>query len=682
MSEGQRGVGTRLYVSGGKEVRREFDQVADSGKRMWNEIASGQRSANPALQGLSRGVSKVKDEAREVGDEAEDAARKLGLWGAAGIATGAALTAMATTTALAMDAFAFADEIKDSADNIGVGVEALQAWRYAVKASGGDMMDADRALESFQRKLGAAQSGSSKAALEAFQRLGFTQEQLQSYDSAEAALLDVTEKVAGLSKEAQRASIMKDLGISELASVARGGADGVSALLTEARNLGWVLDEHVIEKGAAANEQLETMAAIINLRLKASFIELAPEIVGATEKLVGFVDWLAEATKDRRFKITMETAGGFPEAFMKGGFIGASNYLGDQARKASRQAFADKYDRENPWFFGKDYTDPDDPMLAREAGRRGEYAVQHGNVLSPPPGRGSRARAKAKDRKITIEVEPIEMVTGWDMATGERLKAATPDDVAFWQMTGVDREEYKRGVSGISAPSSSGFESSRDRMLGLTEQFNLERDAFRSSFEDTLRGGLEAAFYDGWPGVLSYIADSLKYALIDSLTESISAALFDRGGSSGGGLWSSIFGLGASLLGGGAGAGAGAEVGTAAHFAGSWGRNAAGGMLSVGDVSSVAEYGPELAIFGRPGQMFPADDTRRLLQSAAGGSGGGDVHVSIGATVINAQGAGPREIDQLRAQMADMERSLPGTIVETVVAARDRGVLPRPGRGG
>ena len=53
MSAVRGGVGTRLFVVGGQDVRSEFSRTADSAKRMWSEIGSGQREANPALRVLS-----------------------------------------------------------------------------------------------------------------------------------------------------------------------------------------------------------------------------------------------------------------------------------------------------------------------------------------------------------------------------------------------------------------------------------------------------------------------------------------------------------------------------------------------------------------------------------------------------------------------------------------------------
>ncbi|MBX9707054.1 MAG: hypothetical protein K2X61_03875, partial [Caulobacteraceae bacterium] len=53
---GRGGVGIRLFIQGGELARRTFDQVGDSGRRMWAEIALGQRSANPAIRALSLGV--------------------------------------------------------------------------------------------------------------------------------------------------------------------------------------------------------------------------------------------------------------------------------------------------------------------------------------------------------------------------------------------------------------------------------------------------------------------------------------------------------------------------------------------------------------------------------------------------------------------------------------------------
>lgn len=146
-----------------------------------------------------------------------------------------------------------------------------------------------------------------------------------------------------------------------------------------------------------------------------------------------------------------------------------------------------------------------------------------------------------------------------------------------------------------------------------------------------------------------FMADLLAISVRKSVTEPLADMLFggEGGGSGKAGTFSNIV----------------------KSFLGSFGRRAAGGPVSAGTPYVVGENRAELFIPSVPGMILPSID------GASGGmSAGGGVNITF-APVFDARGAGPREVDTLRAEMARMQQTLPGTIVKTVAEARQRRAL-------
>lgn len=286
------GVGVRLYVEGGETVRRAFDQVADGGKRMWAEIALGQRAANPAIRALSVGAAEGRAGVDGLASRAGAAGVALGAFGTAGLAAAVALGGLVAGMAKAREAMAFADEIDDSANSLAIGTTALQQYRYAMMAVGGSAEDADEAIRSFTAKLGEAQAGG--RALKWFERLGFSREQLETYETAEEALGDVIDRLAGLNKETERAAVSSKIGLGSILALTREGEAGVAALMQAALDLGYVMDEELVKQGADANQRFEEMSTIIDVQLKSAFVSLAPIIL----ELGGFLTDLARTIAD------------------------------------------------------------------------------------------------------------------------------------------------------------------------------------------------------------------------------------------------------------------------------------------------------------------------------------------------------------------------------------------------
>lgn len=243
------------------------DDLAQSERDLKGFVANAEKATNTGANNIGSGISKM--------------------------------TRMATTSVLALTAvlaaaatFAFqagkaslqmADDLANSARRIGIGTTALQEWQYVAKKTGEDANAVGTALEGFASKWEQAAAGLNKDAIKNFAALGFTQDQLRSFQNAEQALDAVTDRIGGLSTASDRAAIAERLGLGPLTTALREGADEVDRLRGEAAALGYVMDEEIIRKGSEAQGQLEGLAQVIGIQMAEAFIGLSDEVLAFTQ---------------------------------------------------------------------------------------------------------------------------------------------------------------------------------------------------------------------------------------------------------------------------------------------------------------------------------------------------------------------------------------------------------------
>lgn len=218
-------------------------------------------------------------------------AAKIGLFGSAleslgpaGLTAAAGVGALGLALAGARDAARFADDISDTADRLHVTTDALQEYRYAIRAAGGEEKGADEALESFSQTLGKAQEGLPKAQ-KGFLALRFTKEQIKGFTDAETTLPKIATALQGLS-DAQKDAAISQLGLDGLKQLLVQGPDAMARLRDEAHKLGIVMDADLVKRGGELNDQFETVSKVIDVQLKSALVDLGPVLVGLL-KLVG-----------------------------------------------------------------------------------------------------------------------------------------------------------------------------------------------------------------------------------------------------------------------------------------------------------------------------------------------------------------------------------------------------------
>lgn len=285
---GRGGVGIRLFVQGGEVVRRTFAQVGDSGKKMWAEIALGEKSANPAIRSLSIGANELKQGFDGLVSRAGSAGTALAAFGAVGLAAAAALGALAIATQGAFEAMNNAADLTDAADRIGVGVEALQQWRYVADEAGVDTATLESVMERLNGTIGKFKLGLGDGKLKpAFEELGITKEQLANVQTADQMLMLLADTLGQVKDRGQQVALAKTLGVEEALPVIRLGRDELERLTAAASDLGLVLDSETNARLDESDRKLELAGQQMRIVRDTAVAPLAEIFADVASELAG-----------------------------------------------------------------------------------------------------------------------------------------------------------------------------------------------------------------------------------------------------------------------------------------------------------------------------------------------------------------------------------------------------------
>jgi lambda family phage tail tape measure protein len=262
----------RLAVEGGGQVKAELVSVGQSGEQSLKRIETAGGKASGGLRDLGRQAELLRVGIRTLGGAL------------AGVTTVGGLAALVNRSISAADA------IGKTADKIGVGVEALQELRFAAKASGVEQETLDMALQRFVRRTAEAAQGTGEAK-DALASLGITlRDQDGHLRRSEDLLTDVADAFARIEGPAERVRLAFKLFDSEgvaLVNLLSDGSGALDQMRERARDLGIVLDEHLVRDAERARTELDTLAKVVSANLTRAALEAAPVIADLSS-------WLAD----------------------------------------------------------------------------------------------------------------------------------------------------------------------------------------------------------------------------------------------------------------------------------------------------------------------------------------------------------------------------------------------------
>lgn len=245
------------------EVRAPLDKLD-------KDFRDGRRKTERAAGAMDKAMGKFR---RGV----ERASRAVFNWRSA-MAAAAGVTGLVLFT---RNAIRFADSIAKTADRIGIGVEALQEFRFAADRAGVQTRLLDDSLTRLNRRVGLFISEGGGPAAKAFETLGLAGDIASGkLRGTENVFNAVIAALQGVSDESERTALLsqvvgEDAG-PRLANLVNQGVDAIDDLRQSARDLNLVLGEETVRKAEIANDRLDEMAEIFKINATALSLEFMP----------------------------------------------------------------------------------------------------------------------------------------------------------------------------------------------------------------------------------------------------------------------------------------------------------------------------------------------------------------------------------------------------------------------
>jgi len=392
--------------------------------------------------------------------------------------------------------------------------------------------------------------------MKAFTALGFTKEQLKSFDSAEDALRAVSEKIAALGSEAERAAVAEKLGLTALLPLLRQGTVEIDRLRKAAHDLGYVLDEDLVKSLGDLKDKSDAASQVLKVQLAGAFAGVAGSIVNAKLALTDFLIEYNKLVNSANGKRVMAVAGTALDAVTPGRF-------GPRVASMLRGQVPPKV-----------------TMAELQAAMRPKTVPKpEGESLFLPTrssgGGGGSSKSKEPVFDLPASIRAYEDWLDYKAAEDKRYN----DQKALDLMSGVQKAFDLSGVN-------------NDLVLQISEDFTQAAQDFHDNVADAVAGGLDAGIRGGLPGLLSYLTQRFQRTLVDSLASSFADAFASSGSN---GIGSRIV---SSLVG-------------VPRFAG-------GTDFAPGGPALVGERGMEIVNLPRGSQVIPNDILRGMTR--AGGS--------------------------------------------------------------
>ncbi|MES1936681.1 hypothetical protein [Salinisphaera hydrothermalis] len=210
--------------------------------------------------GRSDGFQRLRRSIRRTGDAAK---RVIGRVAKIGAGVTAAATGAALTVGHMVAKFASgADETAKLADQLGIGVKALQEWRFVAERQGVSQSTFNQSLAAFTKRVGEAQNGTGALTTQLKKSNPELLKQLQNTTDTSQALdlyLKAISKAPTATKKAALASAAFSRAGLGMIRITRDGADNIDQLRKRAEELGLVLDEKTARQAETFDDRLTDM---------------------------------------------------------------------------------------------------------------------------------------------------------------------------------------------------------------------------------------------------------------------------------------------------------------------------------------------------------------------------------------------------------------------------------------
>ena len=265
-------------------------------------LRRGERATDQATGRMGRGVMALERRFAGLG-------KGLGAAAFGGLAAGATaalapILSLAGALAGAKAALTEFDRIGKAAKAGGLDAEFYQELAHAAELGGVSTDQFSKALETFAKNSGLAAEGKGRM-VTALKSLN--PELLKAIQNATSQaeririVADALDKETDASRKAAiAAAAFGDAGI-RMVEMLKGGSAALDETARQARNLGIVVDRHLIARAEELNDEFSTAMKVVDLQFKQALINLAPVLVATAQlaaRLAGDIRSLVDAFRD------------------------------------------------------------------------------------------------------------------------------------------------------------------------------------------------------------------------------------------------------------------------------------------------------------------------------------------------------------------------------------------------
>ncbi len=306
------GVIVRLSIRDQDIVTRALRNMGAEGERALKRIERAAQGPTPAMKALSSASSEARGALDGLGARAGSLGSALSAMGPAGLAAaagiGAIVAGISTIAVRSREAVGQLGDLADAATRVGVAASTLQELRFAVgQNAAGSVEGLDRALQRLNASIGdLALNGdrASESTVKAFAALGISVTDAEGrVKSSIEVLREMADGLAAIEDPATRARVSQDVlgkSFQDILPLISQGGNAFDEYRQKARDAGAVLDEAVIRKAAAANDELNALAEVVTNQGNRAFAAFSDELLITARALAEVVTWLADVSE--RFK--------------------------------------------------------------------------------------------------------------------------------------------------------------------------------------------------------------------------------------------------------------------------------------------------------------------------------------------------------------------------------------------
>ena len=614
--------------------------------------------AGKFADGVQQKLDKVDNSIAGLVKRASSLAKGLGI--TAGI--GVAVHAYNELTKAATDAVEALAKVGRDARATGLSTDMFQSLEFGAVQAGSKVDTLSQSLQQYARVIGEAKQGQGAlfGALKDTNPL-LLEQLIRSKSQAEALRILSDALVRAGSAQAKLALANQAFGggAADMIRILDSGAASIDNLTARAKEFGYVVDSTLIREAEEMEKRYKLMSAVLDRNLKAALMELAPILVDTSEwaiKLAGSINLVADAFRSLERKSTagllarreelkgmverMQASANDPRG-IGASFFGAIGVLSSDA-EVVEQRLARVRGLQNEIV-------KIDQQLRLKAHQSSEFGPAGGDIGL---GKLDEARAAAakdnpwkaeiysdaryeqaaeklaslhkrmlqetKQTRALIEAEQAEELKSFDEMLADKI---------------ISQDQYEQARQELATITARRMaEVAQEEMRMVEETAQILSSTVQNVFDEFVRGGELSA--ESFKDILhSLLADMARLALQKAVLE----PMFGGGSTQGAGLFGQL-------------------------LTGFQGGFASGGDFAAGKPMLVGEKGPELLIPKQAGTIIPNGV----------GLGGGPVTV---VTHIDARGAYPESVEEIKRAIAKRDAALPGQILSTVRDGQQRRVL-------